>query len=516
MFSWFRRRPRPAPEPAFAAAPPKAVKPEMNEIATTGDGRDITRGYLTDDMRLPSQDSILENLGGGRYDLYRQVLSDWQVQSVLQQRRQALVSCEWTVSPGGDRRQDKNAAAYLDEMLKHVGFDDATAGMHYGVFYGFAVAECLYALDGSTVALDAIRVRDRRRFAYVPSGELRLLTMTNTLVGEVLPERKFWAFATGADHDDEPYGMGLAHWLYWPVTFKRGNIKFWLIAAEKFGAPTSVGYFPPGTAKADQDRLLSALRALQIDAGAIFPDGMKIELLESSKTSGIDYSTLCGYMDGAIAKVTLGQVMTSEAAGGQYKADVQNQVKTELVKADADLICESLNRGPVRWLIDWNFPGAAYPRVFRQTEPDEDLNGRADRQRKLFDVGYRPTLQDVSDAYGGDWEPVPSASPAPDPTTPDAASPSSPAPAFAAAPDPAAPENDPTAPMVERLGAEADPLIEALMAPIRALLAESADLVEFRDKLLALYPQLDGAPLAALMGQALAVADAAGRLEVTK
>lgn len=507
MFGWFRRKP-------VVFADPKPAKPEYREVATTRDGRDVTRGWLSESRALPPQDPLLEKLGGGKYDLYREVLSDWQVRGVFQQRQLALTACEWTVEAGGTKRADKNAAAWLEEMLETVGFDDASQGMHYGVFYGFAVAECLYARDGSTVALDAIKVRDRRRFVFLPSGELRLLTNQDAANGEALPERKFWTFATGADHDDEPYGMGLAHWLYWPVQFKRGNVKFWLIAAEKFGSPTAVGWFPPGTSADDRNRLLAALKAIQLDSGVILPEGMRAELLEAKRASGIDYERLCVYLDQAIAKICLGQVMTSEAVGGQYKADVQNQVRQELIKADADLLCESFNRSVVRWLTDWNFPGAAYPRVYRLTEPEEDLNGRAERERKLFDVGYRPTLRQVTETYGGEWEAVSVA--APDATStgvdrtsePDAPAPA-PTPAFADPPDPP----DPTAPLVERLGAEAEPLMNALLEPIRALLEEASDLDEFREKLLALYPDLDPAAFAALMGQALAVADAAGRWE---
>ena len=516
---------RRSPAPAEFAAP---AKPIYAEVATTRDGKDITRGWLTDDYRLPPQDEILESFGTGLspYDLYREVLSDWQVRSTFQQRQLALVAAEWEVEPGGPRRADKNAAALLEEMLKTVGFDDASMGMHFGVFYGFAVGECLWARDGATVALDAIRVRDRRRFAFLPSGELRLLTQKDAMRGEALPERKFWTFATGADHDDEPYGMGLAHWLYWPVRFKRGNVKFWLIAAEKFGSPTVVGWFPPGTTLDDRTRLLAALKAVQTDSGIILPDGMRAELMESNKTGSLDYERLAIYMDQAIAKICLGQVMTSEAVGGQYKAEVQADVKGDLVKADADLICESFNRGPARWLTEWNFPGAAPPRVFRHTEPEEDLNGRAERERKIFDMGYRPTLAGVEEVYGGEWEEVsggrqPAVSETGDSHPPLASAAQQGAdgkqgadaprsPAFAAAPD----SPDPTAPLVERLGREADPLIGALLAPVRDLLAKSADLSEFRAGILDLYPDLDPAPFAALMAQALAVADAAGRFDI--
>lgn len=517
MFGWFRKK-----TPAFAE--PKPAKPEFREVATTLDGRDITRGWLSDSLALPSQDTVLEKIGGGKYDIYREVLSDWQVRSVFQQRQLALTACEWTVEPGGTKRADKNAAAWLEETLKTVGWDDATQGMHFGVFYGFAIAECLYARDGATVALDAIKVRDRRRFVFMPSGELRLLTQADPMRGEALPERKFWTFCTGADHDDEPHGMGLAHWLYWPVQFKRGNIKFWLIAAEKFGSPTAVGWFPPGTSSEDRARLLAALKAMQLDSGVILPDGMRAELLEAKRAAGIDYERLCIYLDQAIAKICLGQIMTSEAVGGQYKADVQNQVRQELIKADADLLCESFNRGPARWLTEWNFPGAAPPYVFRLTEPEEDLNGRAERERKLFDVGYRPTLQQVKETYGGEWEAVP-ADVAPDsgpdsgtageqiaPDIQDDGLPPTPV-AFADPPEP----DDPMVPLVERLGAESAPLIDALLEPVRQLLdtyiEDGRDLDDFREALADLYPDLDGRTFTDLMAQAMAVADAAGRFE---
>lgn len=488
---------------AFFAAP----SPERREVATTLDGRDLTRGYLRAMDRLEPQDTVLQQHGSGNYDLYQAVLDDWQVRSTFQQRQLALTACEWTVEPGGSKRADRYAADHLREALTHIGWDRVSQAMHYGVFYGFAVAECLWAKDGATIALDAVKVRDRQRFAFLANGELRLLTLQDAWRGEALPERKFWAFQTGSDHDDEPYGLGLAHTLYWPVRFKKGGLKFWLIAAEKYGSPTAAGWFPPGTSAADQQRLLAALQRIQTDAALILPEGMRTELLEAKRSSTLDYERLCVYLDQAVAKIVLGQVMTSEAVGGQYKAEVQNTVRRELIKADADLICESFNRSVVRWLTDWNYPGAAYPRVYRQTEADEDLNARAEREQRLFTLGYRPTLQTIIDTYGGDWEAV---------NTPEPAETGNPVTEQNQAPTFADPGDlpDPTAPLTERLGRTAEPLMQALLAPIEKLLDEAESLEAFREQLLTLYPDLDVKAFATLMGEALAVAELTGRFEV--
>lgn len=500
---------------AAPSSPAKVSPPVQGEIASLGHGRDLTRAFISPDQRLDPQDAILQSRtyqGLGGYDLFRDLLTDWTVFSALQQRRLALVSAETEVIPGGERRADKNAAAFLEETLQHIGWDQVSAGMHFGIYCGFGVGECLWGHDGATVTLDAVRIRDRRRFAFDGDQRLRLMTMANPQPGELLPERKFWTFQTGADHDDEPYGMGLAHWLYWPVLFKRSGIKFWLIAAEKFGAPTAVGWFPPGTSKDDQARLLSALNAIQTDAALIMPDGMRAELLEAKRATGGDHATLCGYMDAAINKIILSQMAPADSTASKLNVSAEEPATWQrLVKADADLICESFNSGPARWLTEWNFPGAALPRVYRRTEPPKDVARRSEIERRLFDLGYRPTLKQIEEEYDGEWEIVSESPPPPfGKGGGERGEPGDFDPAFAAPPDPAP---DPTAPLVERLGEEAESLINALLDPVRAALEASADLMDFRARLLTLYPDLDGKAFADLMGQALAVADAMGQWE---
>lgn len=469
---------------------PKA--PETREIASTLDGRDITRGYISPLMLLPPQDDILRHQGGGDLALYKDILSDAQVGAVFQQRRLSLTRTEWQVIPGGERRLDRQAATLLEETLDRIRWDAVCNGMHYGVFYGHAVAECLWAREGARVALSEVRVRDRARFGFDADLRLRLRTFADP-VGELLPDRKFWHFRTGADHDDEPYGLGLAHWLYWPVLFKRANIKFWLIAAEKFGSPTAVGMFPPNATPDEQQKLLATLRAIQTDAGLIVPEGMKIDLLEATRAGSADYAALCEYMDRAIAKIVLGQTMTSEAVGGQYKADVQDRIKDDLVKADADLICDTFNRGPVRWLIDWNLPGAAYPKIWREVEEEEDLGSRAARERNIFDMGYRPTLKHIEATYGGDWEPRGQADAGAD---------------FA--------ESDETQSLIDAEGARDpgwDAAMEALLAPLFDALREGLTPEQILGRMDAWYPAMDDEQLIALLTRAIVAAETHGRLE---
>ncbi len=475
--------------------------PELQrEIATTADGIDITRGYSG--PLLTPLDTVLRARGGNDLLIYQQVLSDTEVKGTLGQRQLAVTRCEWQVEPGGDKRVDRQAADYLREQLHRIGWDNVTTKMLYGVAYGYAVAEIVYRRDGARVGLEAIKVRDRRRFRYGKDGGLRMLTLHNMTHGVPCERPYFWDFCAGADHDDEPYGLGLAHWLYWPVLFKRNGIKFWLIFLEKFGMPTAVGKYGPDADGGERSKLLAACRAVQTDSGVILPEGMAIELLQTQRSGTADYKTLHDTMNETIQKVVLGQTASTQGTAGRLGSDqLQADVRSDIVKADADLVCESFNMGPARWLTEWNFPGAAIPRVYRVTEQPEDLTARATRDKTLRDIGYRPTLQKVEEIYGEGYEPL--AAPAAGP-----AAPANPGAAFAA-PSPRPPDREDQ--LVALLAAPANAAVADWVGQLERTAGQATSLADLRARLDLIGPDLDAAAFAAAMQHALAVAGVAGQ-----
>lgn len=505
----------------------KIAPPDTNEIATSTDGRDITRPYVSALGLLYPQDEVLEVRGGYDYTLYRELLRDEQIAAVFAQRRLAVVSREWEVIPGGKKRQDKAAADFMREQLDEIKFDSVTDKMLFGVFYGYSVAECLWSREGARVVFDGekgIKVRDRRRFTFDGDMRLRLRTMRQFIPGEELPDRKFWHFATGADHDDDPYGLGLAHWLYWPVLFKRSGIKFWLIFLEKFGQPTAKGIYPTTATTTERAKLLAALEAIQTDSGVILPKGMDIELIEAARSGTGDYTALFDRMNDAIAKVVLGQTLTSEAKGGQYKAQVQMEVRQDLVKADSDLVCQSFNRGPMRWMTEWNFPNAQPPQVWRKLDEEEDLSTRATRDKTIVDMGYKPTLKYITDTYGGEWEPAAPPSPPPGvhgaPGAPGAQPAAAPGARSAAPPpgtglafaDPAPVDlADVQADAIDTVAGEA---IEGMIDQIRDMVDKADSLESLRAQLAASFADVDEGAFLEIMRQAFAAAALGGRFDI--
>jgi len=493
----------------------KTSKPELElaEVATSLDGRDITRAYV-DPMRvMQPDDTVLMQRGGGDYTIYREVIRDDRVKSALQQRFQAVVARPWEVKPGGDSPRDKAAAEDLKQQLSDIRFDAITEKMLYGVFYGYAVGEAMWGLDGSRVVLRDVKVRDRRRFGYDGLNQLRMRTMQKP-DGELLPPKKFWHFSTGADHDDAPYGLGLAHWLYWPVWLKRNGIRFWAVFLEKFGTPTAAGTFPPGTSLPDQNKLLSSLHAIQRDSAIIFPEGMTAELIEATRSGTADHARFVELMNEAISIVTIGQTATTQGTPGRLGNDqAQAEVRADIAKADADVVCMSFNATIARWLTDWNFPGAAYPKVWRVMDDPEDANQAAERDERLAKIGYKPTLERVIEVYGEGYEPaapVDGAALTPGGFIP---KPQSTRPVeFAAASTPESPKVEEL--LTDALDKQAGPDMAAWLETIRAMLDSSHELEEFRAKLLTAYPDIDRAGMVTAMAEAFAAGHLWGASDV--
>lgn len=354
---------------------------------------------------LQTTDMVLRGKGGiENLKVYRELLRDDQVASVWTQRRLALTACETIVEPGADDPLSQQAAIELEAELKSMAWDDITEKMLFSVFYGWGVAEVIWRPNGARVSFDRIVVRDRARFRFDIDGNLYLWTTGGGW--QVMPERKFWTVTTGSDNHDEPYGLGLAHSLYWPVFFKRNDVKFWLMFLEKFGMPTAVAKVPAGMMNdpATVNKAIQMLQQIATDAGVVVPDNVVVELLEASRGGSADYAGMFEAMNASISKIVVGQTMTTDSGSSRAQGEVHERVAQKIVEADSDLLCGGFNQGPVKWWTEWNFPGAVPPRVYRQTEQKEDLVKRADRDKKISELGYEPTQEYIQQTYGDGWE----------------------------------------------------------------------------------------------------------------
>lgn len=384
-------------------------KPAEGELTARTDDFGLQVNPADPYLKLLTPDDTVLTYKGGDYALYRETLRDDACMAPFAQRRLAVTKCEWQVDAGADDPLSKAAADWMREQLQELEWDRITDGMLYARWYGHSVAECLFQPDlvEGKVTLADIRVRDRARFAYANDRGAPFIWRQDLGRWWRLPERKMWTLSAGADHDDSPYGLGLAHYCYWPVFFKRNNIKFWLVFLEKFGMPTAVAKMPAGQYDNVQQRnkVRAALQAMASENGVILPEGTEFEFINAMRSGTQDYDNMRAAMDNALAKVIVGQTASQQGTPGKLgNEELQAEVKNDLVKADADMVCGSFNRSVARWLTEWNFPGAKPPRVWRMVDPPEDIGVIAERDQKLYALGWERTDDSFQETYGAGWQ----------------------------------------------------------------------------------------------------------------
>lgn len=376
-----------------------AIGPVLAEV-----GGEYTRGerdaYAAE--VAPQCDEVLLLHGAGDLRLYERLLRDDQVHTGFQSRRTAVTAMPLRVEPGGDRPIDVEAADDLRSQLEAMPFDRASYKMLTGLLYGYAVGELLYRVEDLRIRMDAIKVRKSRRFRFTVGGQILMVSPRQ----EIMPPQKFWTFTAGADSDDDLHGVGLGHYLYWPVWFKRNAHRFWALWLEKRATGVPIGKGPVNMTSADETKILGILDAITNGGRLVVPKNVEVSLLEAVRDSGTDYNSFVAYWDRAIVKIILSQTMTTEDGSSLAQAQVHERVAGAVSRSDEALLMESFCRGPATWLTDWNFPGAATPIVYRDFDEAEDMKALAETDKTLFDMGWRPTADRIREIYGEGYEPT--------------------------------------------------------------------------------------------------------------
>ncbi|MBF0402305.1 MAG: DUF935 family protein, partial [Magnetococcales bacterium] len=188
------------------------------------------------------------------------------------------------------------------------------------------------------------------------------------------------------------------------------------------------------------------------------------------------------------------------------QAQVHERMLNQVVQADGNLVASSFNRSVMVWLTDWNFPGAATPRLSFVTDEPDDLDARAAREKTIYETtGLKPTRKHVETVYGGEWEES-----TPQPTQQPAAAEQSPPAQFAEgnlfpaqqAVDAVAFDND-----------ELQAIAAALLKPILARMQEGVSPEELLNLLGESYPEMDYQGLTELLDRLLFAGETWGRLD---
>ncbi len=387
----------------FNFAAEKAKQTLAGEFASRGRSVD---DYLDVLGVLPDPDPILRKLDQSG-SILSDLMADDHLTSVIQTRKVGTLNREWRIEPGAhgggdpDEQSKKAALAFADD-LGNFNMFDVISEILDAPYYGMTPIEIMYEPDGGLWHITNLRCLPSTWFVYDKDNNPRFLSKEEMISGEALPENKF-VFARHFPSYENPYGLRLLSRVFWPITFKKGGVRFWMKFLEKFGIPFVIGKYKEGTSKALQAELLNNLVNMVQDAAAVVPEGSAIDVLKAegkSSSSDGSFSKLKDAMEAGISKVIMGQTLTAELSGdkGSFAASKTHENVLESYRdCDARLVKDTIERIAAIY-VKVNFEGASTPR-FIWHEEDDPRKEFADRDKVLHDTGVRFKKEYITRVY---------------------------------------------------------------------------------------------------------------------
>jgi len=456
---------------------------------------------------LPNPDTVLRKMGK-QIDVYRELASDAHVKGCLRRRRGAVKAME----RGFERGQAKGRVAKnLEAIFADLPMQQIIEAACSGADYGYQPFEVLWSTGPGLKAPTEIVAKPPEWFGFDNDNKLRFKSRGNQISGEELPPMRFILARNNASYIN-PYGEADLASVFWPTTFKRGGLKFWVTFTEKYGMPWAVGKQPRTATKAEAESLAVDLDRMVRDAVAVIPDDSSVELLTVATSANAEmFEKLLHFCRSETSIALLGNNQSIEATANLASSQAAQAVEADLRDAMSEMVCEAINQ-LVSWVVHVNWgEGTVAPRyeLWEQEEVDDKL---AKRDETLTKAGAKFTNQYFTDAYGlneGDLaeqqpEPAPGAAlPAAKPGKPGQPV------EFAEGDLPADQAGLDAA--IEQLPAEAlNQAMLTLLQPALDAIASAETAEGVRQALLDAYPKMDSSRLEALMHQAFFVADVWG------
>jgi phage gp29-like protein len=448
---------------------------------------------------LPNPDPVLRKTGNA-IDILSEIKRDPHVSACSTSRESGAMSRKWKV----DRERAGSASAELIEaLLKNMKLRQAMREIQEAWGYGYQVCEVVWERQGNYLLPVKLVGKPQRWFMFGPDNILRRKTKEFDLAGSPIEQYKFLPTTYRASYDN-PYGEAQYSMCFWPVTFKKGGLKFWAIFLEKFGMPHAFGKVARNASAEDRSSLLDSLSKMVRDAVAVFPDDASVELVEAASVSGNSdaFEKYARFHDSAISSVLLGHSAAVDATPGKLgNDDTALEARQDIVDSDCEMVSETINT-LIQWIHEINPTLGAERPVFKMYEETDVDTDRAERDGKLMATGQvRLTKKYFTKRYDYEDEDIEVVEP---PAT-------IPGPQFAA---PAAADGQ------AQIDALADGIsseemqtqIEQVLKPVLRLVELSSSYDEVRAGVAKLFPALDTKGVEATIEKAILLSQVWGRL----
>jgi phage gp29-like protein len=460
-------------------------------------------------MYLPNPDPVLKALGK-HITVYRELRSDAHVGGCIRRRKAAVKALEHGIDVGKARSKH---AQVIEDMLADLDLMQIVTEALDAVLYGYQPMEVMWQKVGSLIVPVSVVGKPANWFVYDENNQLRMLTREAPVTGIELPEKKFLVPRQDATYDN-PYGFADLSMCFWPTTFKKGGLKFWVQFSEKYGSPWVIGKHPRGADDKEADALLDRLDEMVQDAVAVIPDDASIEIMEAgAKAASADvYERLLRFCRSEVSIALLGQNQTTESDANRASAEAGLEVTSSIRDGDRAIVTDVINT-LIRWTCELNWGDVDRP-LFEMWEQESVDKTLAERDETLTRAGARLSKAYFQRAYQLEESDLKEDLPDHFEDNLDMVDSRQMPGQRAFAESEHRNERDALDELVEAESENWQPVLDPLLAPIEAALSEAAasgeTAAEFLARLPALLEQMDAGPLTESLTRAAFTARLAG------
>lgn len=388
----------------------KKILAEQRATPVANSNRDLWSGGLVAGLTPERLASILDKVRRG--DIPAEYLEiageleerDAHYRSVLSTRKHAIEGLEMYVQSAGDDKETLAIAeAVTEDIAEHSDMMDLRKNALDALGKGFSVNEIIWNTSGSRWKPDTFIFRDPRWFAYdKKSGMLSLRDVYGMELFPLDPYKFIIHEPNLLSGKQITSGLSFTALFYWLV--KTYDVTSWAAFADRFGYPVRLGKYGRKATKEDIATLKRAVAAIGSDVGAVIPDSMVIDIIESKTTSGTSevYEKIAEWSDKQLSKLVLGQTASAEGTPGKL-GDSQDQqaVRQDILKADVRQLEQTLNRDLVIPYVKFNFgTQERYPKLkIKYVEP-KNVQLIVDSVTKLVPLGLKVKPQEMNALLG--------------------------------------------------------------------------------------------------------------------
>jgi phage gp29-like protein len=452
----------------------------------------------------------------------------------LSKRRRSVTGLGWQLAAPDDASQSEiDRAEELADLLRAIpNFEDAQYDLTDAIGKGFAALEInwtpgelwLPRPDGEgRAALEWVPQRMFRIENFCSGiGELRYLK--DGIPVPLTPGR--WLIHEHRAKSGYLEASALFRVLAWTYAYKAYNVRDMQRFLELYGLPLRLGKYPAGIGDKDRDALLRAVRGIGHDGAGVIPHTMQIEFAQAMKTGTVtDFLSAIEYWEKKQSIAILGGTLTSQADGKTSTnalGAIHDKIRREIMLHDVRQIEPSLNAQLVKPIavINGLFPEGRVPTFYYQTEETVDQDKMVAVLEKAAQVGleidveWAHKVMQIPRAAEGAKILRLAAGASPFADNPDEAPEQADLRQNLVALSRQPGNADAAALAADRLIGDTAPEIEAWLETIEAMLDAATSLEEFREMLLAAWPELPTDKLEEAMTEASIAMDLRGQAEV--